>query len=478
MGKYASSLYVSISLAIWAGLVFLLAPTGETAKLNNFEIETHPGESVKIILHTDTRTPYTTESTDNGFSVILPETSLAPKMTAKGLPVVTDNQNQFVGQAIPMENGHLRITLPTLPKDQYAVSVIQKPEDATTGLTPRLSYLDDEKHLDRNVETYLREYEKNQNAKTETASKPSRETASSTPARPIIVKTPRRSSRSSSRRKKNSNAMDHKNWLPIKSFETLSHGAFQPGINTNEAFSTLALSDEEETLFSPFPSSLVQEATITDVTEGPDLFSAELGEIALGHETNKTVAPDTNKTNVSAKAGWFSGFVDGLFQELRQIPLWIMIALGLFLSGIGLFALIGSLVLMRILFSPLNPSVTTAHAHVTPTPVQIPIGAYMAKPATPPSNTAAPLTPPSEPFTPERQPSKPQVDAETDDPIDPLLTELPDNIEFEDKARVNAFDYLYHSPENVKQAVQNTVLINFPTGRRKAKSNRRSKTVR
>lgn len=117
------------------GAALLLGSIGQAATLNDFEIDTTQN-NVKIILHTDQRAHYTTESNGKQFAVILSDTKLSQGMMKSGLPVVTDASNKWIGRAMPMDGGRVKILLPNLPTSQVAISVLQKKSAAEKSVEP------------------------------------------------------------------------------------------------------------------------------------------------------------------------------------------------------------------------------------------------------------------------------------------------------------------------------------------------------
>ncbi|MDX2084071.1 MAG: hypothetical protein SFZ03_01615 [Candidatus Melainabacteria bacterium] len=111
------------------GTVCLWQDSLANVTLDGFDIQTE-GQSVKIQLKTNARAQYATENKDGVFSVTLKDTRLSPEQMKNGLPVVLDNENRFIGRAVPVGDNQVKIILPNLPSDQYSVSVVQPSKSA------------------------------------------------------------------------------------------------------------------------------------------------------------------------------------------------------------------------------------------------------------------------------------------------------------------------------------------------------------
>jgi hypothetical protein len=133
-----------------------------------------------------------------------------------------------------------------------------------------------------------------------------------------------------------------------------------------------------------------------------------------------------------------------LFADLKDaieaLPQWLLIAMGVFFGGMGVFTLVGGLVLLRLLF------VQTRQGFLPPQTIVLPPGVQFA--TTDPNQT-------------QKSPYANVPDAAS-------------TVSFQDMASVNAMDYLKKTPNNVAQAVHNTALLKFPTRGRKATGARSS----
>ena len=103
-----------------AGLVF-------ANTLNGFEIQTDPAsKSVQILLNTTQKASVTTQKQGKQISIVLDNVELSQEQLDQGLPVVLDNHNKFIGRAVPVEGGKVKVIIPNLPANEYDVSVLQK----------------------------------------------------------------------------------------------------------------------------------------------------------------------------------------------------------------------------------------------------------------------------------------------------------------------------------------------------------------
>jgi hypothetical protein len=121
--------------------------------------------------------------------------------------------------------------------------------------------------------------------------------------------------------------------------------------------------------------------------------------------------------------------------SLKALPTWLWIALGVFLSGLGLFGLIGAAVLLKVLFVQAKPhTMQPAFMMADPVPMVVPVVSSKPEPV--------------------RTTSKPAYAAP------------PRQVLFQDTTSVNALDYLKSNARSVPEAVQNTTLLRFPHTRR------------
>jgi len=119
-----------LSLTLLASTV-LSQSVAMAGELDGFRIHTQD-KSVTITLVGDQTLPYSTERHDHQLTITLPETKLSKKLQDEGLPVVIDNQNRFIGRAVPTADGKVKIIIPNLPAEGYAVSIHQQHETAST----------------------------------------------------------------------------------------------------------------------------------------------------------------------------------------------------------------------------------------------------------------------------------------------------------------------------------------------------------
>jgi hypothetical protein len=128
----------------------------------------------------------------------------------------------------------------------------------------------------------------------------------------------------------------------------------------------------------------------------------------------------------------------------KSLPSWLIILSGVFMGGIGIFTLVGGLVLLKVLFAQARPQLFT-----------LPTGALFNEAQG--AVTAGPSSgiPPS-------------VSQSMDKTLrgNRLSPHPANRYGFEDKSSVSALDYLKESSHSVPQAVHNAVLVKFPTSKK------------
>jgi hypothetical protein len=115
-------LRLSLALSIPGLLGSHFAWAGE---LNGFSIHTRD-KAVTVTLFSDQSLPFTTQRQDKQLTIILPDTKLSKHLIDDGLPVVIDDQNRFIGRAVPGADGNIKIILPNLPAEGYSISIRQQ----------------------------------------------------------------------------------------------------------------------------------------------------------------------------------------------------------------------------------------------------------------------------------------------------------------------------------------------------------------
>jgi|GEM_PF-2900646 len=117
----------------------LSQPIAMAGELNGFRIHTQD-KSVTITLLGDQAISYNTERRDHQLTITLPDTKLSKKLLDEGLPVVIDDQNRFIGRAVPTADGKVKIIIPNLPAEGYAVSIHQQHGSAaSSGTAPSIA---------------------------------------------------------------------------------------------------------------------------------------------------------------------------------------------------------------------------------------------------------------------------------------------------------------------------------------------------
>jgi hypothetical protein len=410
----------------------LVLPVGNAATtLEDFEISTGPN-AVKIILHTDERTTYTTDSEGNQFSVTLSNTRLSPETVKAGLPVITDSQNKWIGRAVPLDGDRVKITIPNLPASQYAISVIQKKSVETQAATaprpevvrPRSAMADQDAALDAIIQRFQEK-------------RPSYQTLS---AQPPAVKSPTPSVRVKPAPKPVAKTTPR----PAPAKPTVA-AAPQPARKT-ESVATVAVSESVEPVVrlsegdeEMRPISVM--ALENDVLE--QLRQGEESALASGEAFPPEPVPAE-----SSSLPWWKAL-------LQSIPSWVLIGAGLLLFGLSVFLGIKT---FRFLLDVLHAG--TAESVV---PKFRPVSSTLDPAGVGPSSTVSVQGRPAY-----------QVDTASK-PVDsvPPAVPMPD-FDFSDTPHLNALEYLMASSQDIREAVQNTTHVKFSSNPKRRSIPRRA----
>jgi hypothetical protein len=418
-------LYQFLSLVlILFGQGFVVGNPAYGAELDGFAINTQD-KSVTVTLFTDQKAKYTTEHQGKQFTIVLPETQLSKEQIANGLPIVIDNKNRFIGRAVPSEDGTVKIILPNLPASDYAVSIQQKrPEEATVKHTPAIEKLTPRPVLQAEPESQFEQVAANfpkPAPKKETFQQSSRLKLSPAPTRskqggiwnPYVYQ-PSDFQKTASRKSiKLANLPTAKN-EPVSTVSVAE--SFQPPISGQ---SNLKPTTDPLWYLHALPPS---NETISDTLQGP----ASSGLPTLSNNTQPSPAPPSEIKALTSEIR--AGF--------KSLPQWLFITAAVFLGGMGLFCLIGGLVLLKVLLKSSFGSDATANGMPYMTGM-VPL--YAAPEALLPAKKGGATS----------RPSYGQS-----------------SLRFEDKVSVQAMDYLKGSSSSVSQAIYNTNLVKFPASRK------------
>ena len=435
------------------------------AELDGFAINTQD-KAVTITLFTDQRVPYTTEHQGKQFTIVLPGTQLSQEQVDNGLPVVIDNKNRFIGRAVPTEDGKVKIILPNLPATDYAVSIQQKrPGQASAApanepaenIQPRPAVSQQEANR---FEQVASNFPKPAKRKTTTSANHNNARSSSmklSPApnrtvestvsgngsvwNPYVVKAPAVPSIATSA---------YSNYRPVN-HSPAAAPAIHQALNGDAPINTISVA---ETLQNGSSNAVRLNANnpadplwylhslppanpgaLSDNLEGP---AAQNLAAAISSPEVKATPSGNSPAQADGK-----GFNQSLKDAVSAIPRWLLITLAVFLGGMGLFSSIGGLVLLRVLFSQ-----TKQHFYPSGAPLQ-PVDAN-PNPGEASANRAGKSAYASRPNAPQ--------------------------LAFEDKTSISSLDYLKGSPSNISQAVQNTVLLKFPSHKKHRNSLKRPAT--
>ncbi len=103
--------------------------------LEHFELQTDSKrKKVEVRLYGQKPGYAAIQKAGKQLAIELPMTQLSQKMLDNGLPVVIDNNNKFIGRAVPGQNPHQsRIIIPNFPTSDYDVKVVH--QDASGKVT-------------------------------------------------------------------------------------------------------------------------------------------------------------------------------------------------------------------------------------------------------------------------------------------------------------------------------------------------------
>jgi hypothetical protein len=432
----------------------------ESTVLDGFAINTQD-KAVTVTLYTDKRAQYTTESQGRQFTITLPDTQVSQKQIENGLPVVIDNRNRFIGQAVPTGDGRVKIVLPNLPSNEYAVSIQQQPHHQSSTGTVTMEVIKPRSAMKSIPES---RFEQVASSFVKPAAKPmalagvepstptamqathvdveddmpmSTQASRGTIWNPYVVK--RSSSiyravpRRVTRRAEVATDSDAETGAPSRLALT-PHASSLPmrlALETAEPVSTMK--DPLWYLHS-LPSANSAQMP-QDNLQGPAQQPPTLSQVVAAASGNKP-AGEAVKVPEKAKTAVQKSRMTMLKQTVQSLPSWLWLALALFMGGIGLFGLVGAVVLLRLLFTQTRPM---SYGSSIPQPA---LGYAM-----PPVMYSAGM------------PLHGAVAMGM--PIYPGM-EVSEASDLSDTVSVNAMDYLKTSPENLSEAVQSATLIKFP----------------
>lgn len=400
-----------------------------SAELDGFAINTQD-KAVTVTLFTDQRAQYTTEHQGKQFTIVLPDSQLSKEQIANGLPVVIDNKNRFIGRAVPGEDGTVKIILPNLPSSEYAVSIQQKrPGQAnvkpTLAIEPRpVVQTEPESQFEQVAANFPKP-----SPKKEALQQSSRLKLSPAPART-----------------KHSGIWNPYVYRPSDFQKTASKKLIKPAdlpTPTNEPVNTVSVAEalqpsvrsqaNPNTLESPNPDPLwylhalpPNNEAISDTLQGP--ATSGLPSPGNNIQPSQPVPPPSEIKVLTSE----------IRKGFQSLPQWLFITAAVFLGGIGLFCIIGGLVLLKVLFKSTFGSDTPANS--------LPYMTGMV-PFYAPPEAVFPATKKE-----SRTTSRPSYGQSS--------------LRFEDKVSVQAMDYLKGSSSSLSQAIYNTNLVKFPASRK------------
>lgn len=425
------------------------------AELDGFAINTQD-KAVTVTLFTDQRANYTTEHHGKQFTIVLPQTQLSKEQLENGLPVVIDNKNRFIGRAVPTEDGKVKIILPNLPAEDYAVSIQQKRRGQSVStakpvesLKPRPAVkADPESHFEQVASNFPKPASKPAQAANHLRLSPAPQkanrgqvwnpyvyrptdfqpVASKTVARPPVKKAPRLAV----------NTQDE----PVSTVSVAEsvQQAFGDQNISSQPTTTGNISDPLWYLHSLPPSGAAQTG---DTLQGPAAQLLPFGQKPATpvQVTEKPAPSEIKELTAEIRKGF------------QSLPRWLVITVAVFLGGMGLFSLIGGLVLLKLLFNQSRlPFGNNATQNGLPYGV-VPL--YTAPDAVTGGNT--------------------NQSGKTGYASRPSYG--PTSLQFEDKASIQALDYLKNNASSVTQAVYHSSLVKFPTSSKQRSISRKKASL-
>ena len=423
----------------------------QAAELNGFAINTQDKDkAVTITLFTDQRVPYATEHQGKQFTIVLPNTQVSPEQLKNGLPVVVDNKNHFIGRAVPTEDGKVRIILPNLPASEYAVSIQQKHAtvvkatgDSAAKPRPAVN-LNTSNQFEQVVANIPKAMANHHVAPKSTADNSNMLRISPT-VHHVIERGP------------NTRNMI---WNPYAtkapSRPVVAHEAPPANKPMPIAAEPIHLNHvapqaiEESRLPQPTAQAMPTKDALWYLHSLPPanpnaLPTADLKTLAaqdaIPAVTPKApAAPEVKKAELPQRGQYTRGLVRELRDGFKSLPQWLLITLAVFMGGVGIFTLVGGLVLLKILFVQARTQGMTQPLEGLSPETLAKIAAATATENQPDAGKGNYATRPGHVRT--------------------------HRYDFEDKSSVSALDYLKGSPDSVTTAVHNTTLLRFPTQRR------------
>lgn len=474
----------------WAGLTAIIAGAGLlwcnpvlSATLDGFSIDTQD-KAVTVTLFTDQRVPYSTETQGKQFTIVLPNVQLSPSQLDNGLPVVIDNKNRFIGRAVPTDDGQVKIILPNLPAEEYAISIQQKQGAAVARATGskiapnpvKASKPAPEPIRVRPIEAALPAIKPRPAVSTNTDSHVFEQVAARFQKRAAahaaqIAQTP--TLRLSPRSIQSSGTGNSTIWNPYvvrndaAKNEARPSTVSSPSIQPAEPISTVSVADSlpQARQSAPAIDPLWYLHAVPPVNPSLLLPPADnLQGLAKAATTSvENASPAPSQTSTAQAATPPARPLHTLKEAFLSLPKWLLITVGLFFGGLGLFGLIGGLVLLKILFSQVQSSLQPTQ----PTFIWADAPKATVPQSVMPKTAPTPVIPRANP---NRNSSRPTKNRYASQPVASQGFYANQTPLFEDTSAINTMDYLKRSANNVSEAVHNTALLKFPRTRQTSKN--------
>jgi hypothetical protein len=114
-----------LALFLFLACALLSASFGWAAStLEGFDLSSD-GDNVQVTLHTDKPVQVERDEQEGNVSLTLSNTHLSPELLRRGLPLVLDNQNRFMGRALPAGSDKVRLVFPNMPAGQIKLNIKQ-----------------------------------------------------------------------------------------------------------------------------------------------------------------------------------------------------------------------------------------------------------------------------------------------------------------------------------------------------------------
>ena len=130
--------FSAFKMLFLSALLLGLGLGAEAETLKGFQLNSSD-DGLTVTLETDK--PVQVEkraNPDGGVTLVIPKAKLSNQLIRKGLPVVLDNNNRFMGRAVPAGQDGVKIVLPNVPSSQIDVTIAQRRGQAAPAKEAKL----------------------------------------------------------------------------------------------------------------------------------------------------------------------------------------------------------------------------------------------------------------------------------------------------------------------------------------------------